>query len=155
MTNSVRIVHQKPNHCVPACLESIFFDSDIGVNKKQDEIVQENPNIFNDGGAVIVNAPMRLGDVFKRYNIAVSCIYNGMNEKYGFDQLKAMALEHCNKILLMWRNGTQHCVRFVGIEPDDSIKVMDPQLDKDEYLVYTKTEQAQLNFGIICFTIKK
>ena len=155
MTDNVRIVHQKLNHCVPACLESIFFDSDIGVNKKQDEIVQENPSMFDKGGVVIVNDPGELGDVFERYRIAVSSIYNGMNENQDFNRLKTIAANPCNKILLMRRNGAKHCVRFVGIDADDSIKVMDPQWDKDEYRIYTKAEQFELNLAAICFTINK
>ena len=34
----MKVVQQhKANYCVPACLESIFFDNDIAINKTQDD----------------------------------------------------------------------------------------------------------------------
>jgi len=145
---NVRIVQQKHWHCVPACLESLFFDNDIGINKTQDEIAQDNPDVFRAG--VLVDF-LKLGNVFKRYGVEVDFITCGEKE-YDFEKLKQIAANPNNKILLFWRCRTKHCVRFVGIRQNGDIEVMDPQVGK--IVMYDTRKQAELDLGIVYFAKK-
>lgn len=148
---NIRIVQQKKWHCFPACLESIFFDDDIGIKKDQEKIVKDNPDIFREG-VLIVQDPGELARVFERYGIQVSVVYQNQNKRYDPADLQKIAADANNKIFLLWRIKDRHCVRFVDFGQSGDIAVMDPQTGIIE--IYDAKKQDELNLGILYFTKK-
>lgn len=134
--------------CVPACLEAIF--SDIGIEKSQDEIVRDNPEVFNKNG--VANFTSTWGSVFERYGIHVSLWFEEKTP-YDCEKLKKIASDPNNKILLLWRKGDKHAVCLKGIRDNGDIEVMDPASDKSE--VYNIAKQKELNLFIVSFTVKE
>ena len=121
----MKLVKQNPNHCVPACLASILSDQDIGIDKSQDEIVKDNPEVFNKEGVLIDS--YKLESVFKKYGVSVCFKQEDKSEKYDIKKLKHIASNSNNKILLIWRAESNHCVHFLSIKSNGDIEVMDPQ----------------------------
>lgn len=119
------LVRQLPNHCGPACLESIAKDN--GINVTQTQFVVKYPDVFGDNGV--------LNDLGKSINLETVIRDLGLSQNIyrqpyvDFAQLKE--LSKSNEILLLWTKVSKHCVRFCGYDPDDSaITIMDPEFDK-------------------------
>ena len=117
------IVRQLPNHCVPACLESIA--KDYGINITQTEIVASYPDVFPNGVLEDAGKSRTLNTVVKDFGLAEG-VYN---VNYNLQDLKDLQIE--NEILLFWTKISNHCVRFCGFNEDSSqITIMDPECDE-------------------------
>ena len=118
------LVKQLPNHCVPACLESIAKDN--GIHITQTEIVKRYPDVFPKGVLNDFNKPRNLATVVKDLGLADN-IYD--IPFTNFTGLKELSKD--NEILLFWTKISKHCVRFCGSNVDNiAITVMDPEHDQ-------------------------
>jgi hypothetical protein len=136
------VVKQRPNHCVPACLESVAKDAGISIT--QTEIVEKFPNVFPGGVLNDIGKSPDLEKVVRDLKLADS-IYDIRFQ--GFDHLAALHKE--NEILLMWEDPAKHCVRVCSCDvSSQQVTVMDPELDKfDTYdVVRLKSFNASLVF---------
>src|SRR6266478_4845083 len=106
------LVKQLPNHCVPACLESLAKDSGISSTTQKD-IVRRFPSVFPDGVLNDVNNSPNLEDVVRDLGLAEHIFQIAFP---GFEQLTALCQE--NEVLLMWTAEAKHCVRVCGYDPN-------------------------------------
>jgi hypothetical protein len=129
------IVKQLPNHCVPACLESVAKDSGI-TSATQEDIVRQFPSVFPNGVLNDVNKSPNLEDVVRALGLADGIC------RIRFQGIENLAeLHRENEILLMWEEPAKHCVRVFGCDLGSQLaRVMDPA--QDELQTY---DVAQLN----------
>ena len=115
------IVKQLPDHCVPACLESVAKDSGISIT--QQDIVRQFPSVFPNGVLNDLNKSPDLGDVVRALGLA------DQTSRIQFQSIEHLAeLHRENEILLMWEKVAKHCVRVCGCDPSSqSVAVMDPE----------------------------
>src|SRR5437870_12493215 len=99
------IVRQLPNHCVPACLESVAKDSGI-TSITQEDIVRQFPSVFPNGVINDLDKSQNLEEVVRDLRLA-DRIYEIQFE--GIENLAELRQE--NEILLMWEEPAKHCVR--------------------------------------------
>ena len=118
------LVRQLPNHCVPACLESIAKDN--GIDVTQIEIVERYPDVFPDGVLNDLGKSRNLETVVRDLGLADN-IYDIAFTN--FTRLEELSKDH--EILLFWTKKSKHCVRFCGYDANNStITVMDPECDE-------------------------
>jgi hypothetical protein len=141
-------VNQKPNHCVPACFEAML--SDIGIKKGQEEIVRDNPEVFDRNGVAGCTSTWEW--IFKKYGVQVSSWYEDEQVPYDFEKLKKIASNPNAKILLLLRKGDKHTVGLNCIKDNGDIEVMDPALDKPDS--YNIDKQKDLNLAIASFILE-
>ena len=116
------LVKQLPNHCVPACLESVAKDS--GINSiTQDNIVRQFPSVFPNGVLNDLDKSPNLESVVRDLGLADGIC------RIRFKDIENLAdLHRGNEILLMWEKVAKHCVRVCGCDLSfQSVAVMDPQ----------------------------
>jgi hypothetical protein len=136
-------VKQLPNHCVPACLESV--GKDAGVPISQTAIVEKFPNVFPGGVINDIGKSPDLEGVIRDLKLADS-IYDMPFE--GFEHLAA--LHKGNEILLMWQDPAKHCVRVCDCDVSfQRVTVMDPELGK--YDTYDVARLKSLNARLVFF----
>ena len=82
--------------CVVACLSAIL--SEIGVEKSQDEIIKDNPDVFNQNGAATY--PSVWIKVFEKYRIPATYNYS---DTCDLDKLKIISSKPNVKTLLLWK----------------------------------------------------
>ena len=135
-------VRQLPNHCVPACLESVAKDARISIT--QSDIVRQFPAVFPGGVINDIGKSPDLENVVRDLKLADS-IYDIPFQ--GIDHLAV--LHKGNEILLMWSDPAKHCVRVCSCDVSaQRVTVMDPELDKfDTYdIARLKSLSARLVF---------
>jgi hypothetical protein len=122
---SCTVVRQSPNHCVPACLESLAKDGGI-TSTSQKDIVEKFPSVFPGGVLNDVNKSPNLEDVVRDLGLADQIF------RISFPSIETLAaLCRENEILLMWTAQAKHCVRICGFDPKSQLfTVMDPEQDK-------------------------
>jgi uncharacterized protein YjbI with pentapeptide repeats len=118
------IVKQLPNHCVPACLESVAKDSGISIT--QEDIVRQFPTVFPNGVLTDLNSSPNLEDVIRHFGLA------DQTHRTQFQSVEHLAeLHRGNEVLLMWGNVAKHCVRVCSCDvSSQSVAVMDPEQDE-------------------------
>ena|SRR5438874_2503648 len=119
------LVKQLPNHCVPACLESVAKDSGI-TSISQTDIVKQFPNVFPKGVLEDFQKSQSVRDVLRHFGLA-NDIYD--IDFQGIEKLAELHKE--NEILLMWTDRAKHCVRLCSCDLNSQVvTVMDPEEDK-------------------------
>jgi len=129
------MVTQLPDHCVPACLESVARDSGI-TSITQEDIVRQFPSVFPNGVLNDLNKSPNLESVVRDLGLADRTF------RIPFPGIQDMAaLYQGNEILLMWEEPAKHCVRVCGCDLGSQlVTVMDPA--QDELQTY---DAARLN----------
>jgi hypothetical protein len=121
------LVRQLPNHCVPACLESLTKDGkSTFVCQKQ--IVEKFPSVFPSGVLNDISKSPNLEDVVRDLGLADKVC------RISFPGVESLAeISQGNEILLMWTEQAKHCVRVCGYDLKSQLfTVMDPGQDKLE-----------------------
>jgi hypothetical protein len=121
---SCTLVKQLPDHCVPACLESVAKDSGI-TSISQTDIVREFPTVFPNGVLNDFNKSPNIEDVLRHFGLADKI------HDIAFSDIRELAELHKeNEILLMWTDVAKHCVRVCscGVR-SQQVTVMDPEQD--------------------------
>jgi hypothetical protein len=137
------IVRQQPDHCVPACLESIARDT--GVSITQTEIVRRFPSVFPGGVLNDVGKSPNLGDVIRDLGLADTAY---QTQFQGFENLTALHKE--NEVLLMWSDPAKHCVRTCSCDVSSQrVAVMDPEQDKLQ--IYDVARLKSLKLSLVYF----
>ena len=138
------IVKQLPNHCVPACLESVAKDSGL-TSITQEDIVRQFRTVFPNGVLNDVNKSPNVGDVVRHLGLADE-IYRIQFQ--GIENLAELHQE--NEILLMWSDPAKHCVRVCGCDPSSQlVTVMDPE--QDELQTYDVAQLNSLDCSLVFF----
>ncbi len=118
------LIRQLPNHCVPACLESLAKDR--GIDICQQDIVAKYPSIFPGGVLNDLNQSPNLETVVRELGLGDNIFQQGFQNLQQFVDLD---LDH--EILLMWTKEAKHCVRFCAYDPGSGlITVMDPERNR-------------------------
>jgi len=116
------LVKQLPNHCVPACLESVAKDSGI-TSITQKDIVRQFPNVFPNGVLNDLNESPNLENVVRDLGLADRIFQIPFQ---GVQNLAALYRK--NEMLLMWSDPAKHCVRVCSCDLSSQvITVMDPE----------------------------
>ena len=120
------LIKQLPNHCVPACLESLAKDS--GINIGQEDIVAKYPCIFAGGVLNDLNQSQNLQTVVRDLGLGDNIFQLSFQN---LQQFVTLGPDH--EILLMWTEEAKHCVRFCSYDHSSGlVTVMDPECDRPQ-----------------------